>query len=375
MDAQQLMFALQSPVGLRFGATIQVDSDRVTFEMDLKIPKGTECPFRMELSGSESTVMGTVRIEKLLPKRGSDAPRYVARIVDMPDNDRMAYDGWRRDLATGGVSRRLERDPEALKEQMSSQMMSGLSESQSKAVLDRMNKRRANYKPESDQPVVDFGLAEERDSGGESDRDKIRKQLRSSTEQQAQGPEPAPAQPSVTETVDSAAELGRGFAVVDSDEPVEDSPEKRVAHVERASGPAESGSKPSIIPTPSWMPSPKEPPSPVPASSATSTSAPDPSPPLVVVNAEARPIEVTIVYLSDESFVEDYKKTLHTSAVTIDHPDLTELYQPVNVKLQMSNGDSVETIGHMVAQTPEGLAIAMEFDPAQRAILKKTAGL
>ena len=84
---------------------------------------------------------------------------------------------------------------------------------------------------------------------------------------------------------------------------------------------------------------------------------------------------MTIVYLSDESFVEDYKKTLHTSAVTIDHPDLTELYQPVNVKLQMSNGDSVETIGHMVAQTPEGMAIAMEFDPAQRAILKKTAGL
>jgi hypothetical protein len=375
MDAQQLMFALQSPVGLRFGATIQVDSDRVTFEMDLKIPKGTECPFRMELSGSENTVMGTVRIEKLLPKRGSDTPRYVARIVDMPDNDRMAYDGWRRDLATGGVSRRLERDPQALKEQMSSQMMSGLSASQSKAVLDRMNKRRANYKPDTDQPVVDFGLADERDSAVESDRDNIRKQLRSSAEPSTAVQKPAPVQTSVIETPDSAAEPDRGFAVVDRDQPAEDSPDKATARSEPASEPATSDSKPSIIPTPSWMPSPKERPNPVPASSSPPPSAPNPSPPLVVVNAEARPIEVTVVYLSDESFVEDYKKTLHTSAVTIDHPDLTELYQPVNVKLQMANGDSVETIGHMVAQTPEGMAIAMEFDPAQRAILKKASGL
>ena len=91
MDAQQLMFALQSPVGLRFGATIQVDADRVTFEMDLKIPKGTECPFRMELSGSEHTIMGTVRIEKLLPKRGTGPPRYIARIIEMPHADRSAF--------------------------------------------------------------------------------------------------------------------------------------------------------------------------------------------------------------------------------------------------------------------------------------------
>ena len=92
------MFALQSPVGLRFGAAVDVDSDRITFEMDLKIPKGTECSFRMELSGEDDTIMGTVRVERKLPARGSSVPRYVARLLEMPMDDRQRFDGWRRDI-------------------------------------------------------------------------------------------------------------------------------------------------------------------------------------------------------------------------------------------------------------------------------------
>ena len=147
-DSQQLMFALQSPVGLRFGAALQVDADRITFEMDLKIPKGTECMFRMELAGEEDTIMGQIRIERTLPSRGGGVPRYVCKITDMPVVDRERFDGWRRDLATGGVSRRLERDPDQLRTQISSKMMGGATEAESRAVLERMNAKRSSRRKE-----------------------------------------------------------------------------------------------------------------------------------------------------------------------------------------------------------------------------------
>jgi len=366
MDSQQLMFALQSPVGLRFGATIQVDSERVTFEMDLKIPKGTECPFRMELSGSEHTVMGVVRIEKLLPKRGGDAPRYIARIIEMPSADRLAFDGWRRDLATGGVSRRLERDPEALKEQMSSQMMSGLSEHESKAVLDRMNSRRANYKRTEEAPVVDFGLAEESEVIDKEERGKIREQLRSVKEQSASEEQSSEPKADKLELSDS------GFAAIDLDIQSEEAdplptPEPTVELDLPDDGEDEEA------PSPSWMPPTQVKPPPVQMDPPAEEAVP-PSPPLIVVNADAQPIELTIIYLSDESFISDYERTLHTSAITLDHPDLKELYKPVNVKLQLASGESVETIGHMVAETPQGMAIAMELGPEDRALLKRSAG-
>ena len=45
----------------------------------------------------------------------------------------------------------------------------------------------------------------------------------------------------------------------------------------------------------------------------------------------------------------------------------------MNVKIQLANGDALDTIGHMVAQTPQGMAIALEFDAVQRAMLKSLA--
>ena len=331
--AHQLMFALQSPVGLRFGVTTAVESDRISFEMDLKIPKGTSCPFRMELSGAEETVLGTIRIERSMPKRGNNLPRYVGRILDMPPLDRDKFDGWRRDLATGGVSRKLERDPDRLKEQMSQNMMSGLSESESKAVLDRMNQRRSRVSQTETEPTVDFGLAEEAEVSDPKERSKIREKLRQEAETQQDAnpallpPKPAPA-------------------------PVKPSP----APVKPAPAPV----KPAPAP---------------PRARTLSPSGAPPSPPLVVVNGDSRPIEITIIYLSAESFAVDYAATLHTSAVTLDHPALTELYQPVDLKIQLSSGDEISVMGQMVAKTPAGMAIALELSAAQRAQLSGAAGV
>lgn len=327
VDTQQLMIALQSPVGLRFGSTTQVDSERVTFEIDLKIPKGTACRFRMELSGSDATVMGELSIERVLPKRANSPPRYQARIIDMPEMDRELFDGWRRDLATGGVSRQVERDLEKIRQRMAEEMGSG-----------------------KEYGIPDREAVEARDEG----RGQMRDNLRSS---QAELSGLSSASGALGENVEMNAS---GFAAVDL-EPEED----EVVEMEESVTP-EPGGPPS--PAPSWI---RESAVRVPAQQE--DEQPPPSLPIVVVNASVQPVELTVIYLSDAAFMADYERTLRTGAVTIDHSEITELYQPFNVKLQMANGEEMETIGHAIAQTPDGMAISLELDADQRARLRALA--
>ena len=347
---QQLMFALQSPVGLRFGTTSSVDSERISFEMDLQIPKGTECVFRMELSGSEETAMGFIRIERVIPKRGTSLPRYVGRILEMPDGNRELFDAWRRDMATGGVSRKLERDPEALKARMAQSVMSGLSPSESKAVLDRMNKRRSSYSQSKGEIKVDLGLtSEEGNAGQEEERNSLRDQLRQKA---------ATKKVAVPPPVD-AAELSPGFEPAPEPEPAP------AAEPEPAAEPApEPEPEPAVEPEPAAEPEPVPEPEPEPAPDVPV------SPPLIVVNAQSVPIELTVIYLSKESFQADHQASLKDSVLTVDDPNLTELFQPVDVKIQLPEGDCVEVSGQTVAQTPNGMALALAFDAIQRAVLE-----
>ena len=82
---------------------------------------------------------------------------------------------------------------------------------------------------------------------------------------------------------------------------------------------------------------------------------------------------ITVIYLSDDSFKHDYDRTLHTSAITIDHPSLTDLYHAVSVTIQLADGANISTMGQMVALLPDGMAIALEFDSVQRAQLAQAA--
>jgi predicted ATPase len=91
---------------------------------------------------------------------------------------------------------------------------------------------------------------------------------------------------------------------------------------------------------------------------------------LVVVNIDSVPIEITVIYLSREALRADYQATLQNSALTIDDPRLTELYQPVDVKIQLPDGASVEVSGQTVAQTPNGMAVALDLDATQRALIE-----
>ncbi len=359
------MFALQSPIGLRFGATIEIDSDRITFEMDMKIPKGIECPFRMELSGQEDTVMGDVRIERVLPPRGGNLPRFIARITAMPPEDRQRYDGWRRDLATGGVSRRLEQDPASLKEQMSRQMMSGATEEETRRVLERMNsKRRYKKKDEGRVEGDPFGLEDETDVDKRADTASLRAKLRNQSESsqattavvdeeeapakvEKVEPEVAPETPSwlpETKTTPPAETSANWVSTIDT------------THKETNPTPTKVTPKPEPVQaTPA--PAVKPPKTPVGAAS--------PSPPIVVVDNNVQPYDVTIIYLSKDSFSHDYNSSLHTSAITIDDANLNTLYLPLRLTIQIYDGSQLSCMGQTVAILPHGVAIALELNSSQ----------
>jgi len=364
--SQQLMFALQSPVGLRFGATIQVDADRITFEMDLKIPKGTQCMFRMELAGEEDTIMGQIRIDKALPARGAGPARYVGKILEMPMSDRDRFDGWRRDLATGGVSRRLERDPEQLRTQISSTMMGGATEVESRAVLERMNAKRSSRRKEEGFVEGDpLGLTDEETAEAASAKAVLREKLRA--EKPLEVETPLMREKAVEQVVSEQVSK-----VVDSmSVPVAEAPSWLPSSSEQPVTPDDASSGRL---TPTRAPTPTPTPTQVSTSVISGTGVDVASPPMVVVDDTVQPIEITMIYLSQESFVQDYDSTLHTSAVTIAHPSLTELYHSVQITLQLANGEAIDVMGQMVALVPSGMAIALELDSAQRAKLQAAAG-
>lgn len=93
--SQKLPFAVRSPVGLRFGSTRVVDAEKISFEMDMIVPKGIECQFQLELPDGGEMVTGSIRIERTRPRRENTLPRYLARILEMPAADRERLEAWR----------------------------------------------------------------------------------------------------------------------------------------------------------------------------------------------------------------------------------------------------------------------------------------
>ena len=92
---QRLTFALQSPVGLRYGHTRVVDAEKISFEMDMVVPTGIDCKFQLDLPDDGEMVTGSLRIERARPRQEGALPRYLARILEMPEDDRERLDAWR----------------------------------------------------------------------------------------------------------------------------------------------------------------------------------------------------------------------------------------------------------------------------------------
>jgi hypothetical protein len=361
----QLMFAVQSPVGLRFGATLALDAARITFEMNVELNKGTVCPFRMELLGVETTVMGTIRIDRVLPKRADALSRFVGRIMDMPESDREAFDGWRRDQATGGISRRMERDPDAVRQHIVDHMR-GATEAESRMVLDRMNQKSVYKRKTTDLVEGDpFGLADEdvsRSDVGEHEGAEMRASLR------ARG---ASAAASMDASADAAPEESERW----QPEPTDDSSQVNWAlHVE---------AQPSVEASPQmgWLsgapPASTHEKTPAAASVLASEPASDPEvqatavvpSPIVAVQLNLTPIEITITFVSQASLVETYARGLKVSSLIVNEPGLEQLYLPVQVQLKFHDGRQLVCMGQTVLQTGQGMAIALELDSGQRASL------
>ena len=113
---RKIPFGIQSPVGYRFGSTRVVDAEQISFEIDLVIPKGIECQFRLDIPDGGEPVTGSILIEKARGKRAGSLPRYLARFVELSDGDRQRIDAWRATMMknTGSTKRgSVEEDPRA----------------------------------------------------------------------------------------------------------------------------------------------------------------------------------------------------------------------------------------------------------------------
>ena len=108
------------------------------------------------------------------------------------------------------------------------------------------------------------------------------------------------------------------------------------------------------------------PPPPAPISAAPSIAGP-PAPPSILVNSTSVPIAITLMYPSQASFLADYRETLKSSAITVRHAALTDLYRPVDVKIQFHDGTFIEVMGQTVAVTPSGMAVALAFSSVHHA--------
>ena len=370
--SSQLMFALQSPIGLRFGATLAVEAERITFEMDVVLEKGTVCPFRMELTGQEDTVMGDVRIDRVLPKRQGSLPRFVAKVLQMPENDRKAYDGWRRDQATGGISRRMERDPESIRQQMSDQMR-GSTDAEARVVLDKMNAKSIYKRKSSDRIEGDpFGLGNESADNTRTDQDEIRDRLRASAEkmpevstQEADTDKPTPTEPSPPPPAPKPAPESEWLRPT---KPTQTSTANQDIGWLNTVDKSQSES----TPPPQESPEKHRPTQATPAPAAqTSPAKPPPPRPIFQVDGTKQPLSITVTYVSQKSLTADHTAGLKSSVITILHAALETLYLPVQLHFALPDGSSFTCMGQTVARTSKGTAIALELDTKQRKTLSE----
>ncbi len=384
----QLMFALQSPVGLKFGAAQTVESDRITFEMDLIIDKGVVCPFRMELTGMSATIMGVIRIERILPARGG-LPMFIGSIVEMPTDDRDVYDGWRRDQTTGGVSRNIERDPEAVKQRISDQMR-GSTHEEAQMVLDRMNKKSIYKRGTSDRIEGDpFGLEHETNTENtrrnhRSMRAALKASIASQSTQQStpvsapvasdQAPvmpadeEPKSPSPSPTwlrqQEVASSPQSPESMSWLTNDSTASAAtpPSSTTPLADDANPPANATLEPMPA-TPESAPA-------TPESAQPNSSV---RPPLIVVASELDPIMVTIAYLTAASFRHDYTRWLSTGTIVVAHSSLDSLQQQITVHISLPSGHQIRCDGTTVSNTPDGTTVALDLTTEHQRVMANDA--
>jgi hypothetical protein len=275
----------------------------------------------------------------------------------------------------------LEQDPDSLKEQMSRQMMSGATEEETRRVLEKMNsKRRYKRKEEGRVDGDPFGLEDETGAESRANSASLRAKLRSQSENNQHDPvaivderESPPKveeiQPEIAPEMPTWLPEAKPEPEVQEPAPEADTSANWITAVDDADNTPTP--QPSV---PEKAPAPTQPVTPTPPkASRNPIGTPAPNPPIVVVDTNIQPHDVTIIYLSKDSFEHDYNTSLHTSAITINDPSLHTLYLPLRLTLQIHDGTQLNCMGQTVAILPHGVAVALELSSTQLDQLKDAA--
>jgi hypothetical protein len=175
---QSSAIALQAPAGLLFGNVTRIRSDALTFEVEGEIPEGAIVEWRMELTGHNDTVMGSLKVLRVRVQPDG-VFRCSSRITAMPAKDRERLARWLDEQATGGTTRRYDSDVSVITQ---SSHTTPVTQAETRNALERMDQR-TWYSPSQTSQTRDMlGLQSEvkTDAGQKSGRAALRSALRTS---------------------------------------------------------------------------------------------------------------------------------------------------------------------------------------------------
>lgn len=131
-----VIIGVKSRLGLLVGQATDVDGEHIVFEVVGQLAVGESMPFRVELSGADDTVLGDLRIVRLLSGRTGQLQRWVGVLTGVDPRYRQRFDEWVEDMQAG-------RSPWRLRKLAISGVMHGATEEETRTALDRMDARRS----------------------------------------------------------------------------------------------------------------------------------------------------------------------------------------------------------------------------------------
>lgn len=96
------IFALQTPHGLAYGCTREMEGDRMTFQVAGVLGIGDVAEWRMQLVGRGEAITGTLKVEGRQPAPPGETPIYEGRVLTLSPEQRKRLDAWLSDRSGSG---------------------------------------------------------------------------------------------------------------------------------------------------------------------------------------------------------------------------------------------------------------------------------
>jgi hypothetical protein len=176
----QAVITLKAPSGQLLVGTVRgIRADTLTVEVEAPVREHAILEWRMELTGHQETVAGSLRVISVRPDPVTHLYVVMGQLDRMSPPDRERLEAWLREQQDGGTTRRYDQSVDS---DVSSWTRSHhASESETRAALARLNHRRRHIQSGSE-PSDLLGLTSEvrSDAGRESGRQALRDALRQS---------------------------------------------------------------------------------------------------------------------------------------------------------------------------------------------------